>query len=170
MTQSTDRIEKQILLRASHERVWSAITDARQFGAWFGAEFHGDFVAGAHLEGKIVPTKVDAEIAESQAPYSGMPFHVFVERVEPMRVFAFRWHPYEIQPGQDYTKEPTTLVMFELRETPDGTLLTITESGFDQIPLERREQTFTQNEQGWTAQTQLIRKYLEQVGRGDGPT
>jgi uncharacterized protein YndB with AHSA1/START domain len=163
MTQSTDRIVKQIVLRATRERVWNAISDAQQFGAWFGAEFVGQFSVGVHLEGKIVPTKVDAEIASCQEPYSGLPFHVFVERIEPMRVLAFRWHPYAIDPGKDYMKEPTTLVTFELEEAPEGTLLTITESGFDQIPLERRAAAFTENEQGWTAQTQLIQKYLEQT-------
>ncbi|MFL6551717.1 MAG: SRPBCC family protein [Povalibacter sp.] len=167
MTHSTDCIEKQIVLRASLSRVWSAITDSKQFGAWFGVEFESEFTAGAHIQGKIVPTKADAEIAKSQEPYSGTPFQVFVVRIDPMHTFAFRWHPYAVEPGQDYTKEPTTLVTFELRETPDGTLLTITESGFDQIPLERRAQAFTQNEQGWTAQTQLIQKYLEQVARGE---
>lgn len=161
MTEISDRIVKQILLRASRERVWAAISDARQFGMWFGVRFEGDFAAGAHVEGKIVPTQADAQIAKSQEPYAGMPFHVFVERIEPPHTFAFRWHPYMIEPDQDYMKEPTTLVSFELEETQEGTLLTITESGFDQIPLERRATAFTQNDEGWTAQTHLIQKYLE---------
>lgn len=162
MGQITDRIEKRIVLRASRERVWSAITDARQFGTWFGVEFAGEFAPGSHLEGKMVPTKVDADIAKAQEPYAGLAFHMFVERVEPMRVFAFRWHPHAIDPGQDYTKQPTTLVTFELQEAPGGIALTITESGFDQIPLERRAEAFTSNEQGWEAQAGLIQKYLEQ--------
>jgi uncharacterized protein YndB with AHSA1/START domain len=163
--QKTDRIEKRIVLRAPRERVWSAISNARQFGTWFGVEFAGEFVIGSHLQGKIVPTQVDAEVAKMQEPYSGMPFHIFVERIEPMRVFAFRWHPYAIDPGKDYTKEPTTLVTFELQEAPGGIALTITESGFDQIPLERRAEAFTSNEQGWAEQTRLIQKYLEQEQR-----
>ena len=162
MAQNTDRIEKRIVLRASRQRVWSAISDARQFGTWFGVEFEGDFVVGAALKGRIVPTKVDADIAKAQQPYAGTAFHVFVERIEPMSVFAFRWHPYAIDPGKDYTKEPTTLVTFELQEASGGISLTITESGFDQIPLERRAEAFTSNEQGWAEQTKLIQKYLEQ--------
>jgi uncharacterized protein YndB with AHSA1/START domain len=162
MTQNTDRIEKTIVLRASRERVWRAISDSQQFGTWFGVEFEGGFVAGSRLKGKIVPTKVDAEIAKTQEPYSGMAFDFFIEHIEPMRRFAFRWHPYAVEPGQDYVKEPTTLVTFELADAPGGTLLTITESGFDQIPLERRAAAFTENEQGWAAQTQLIQKYLAQ--------
>jgi uncharacterized protein YndB with AHSA1/START domain len=162
MSQITDRIEKRIVLRAPRERVWSAISDARQFGTWFGIEFDGDFVAGSPLKGKIVPTKVDAEIAKMQEPYAGTAFHIFIERIEPMRVFAFRWHPYAVDLNKDYTKEPTTLVTFELEDAPGGISLTITESGFDQIPLERRAEAFTSNDQGWTAQAKLIRKYLEQ--------
>jgi uncharacterized protein YndB with AHSA1/START domain len=162
MTIDSDRIEKNIVLPASRERVWRAISDAQQFGTWFGVEFEGDFVVGAHLKGRIVPTKVDADIAKSQEPYSGTPFDIFVERIEPMRVFAFRWHPYAIEPGQEYSKEPTTLVTFVLEDAPGGILLTITESGFDQVPLERRAKAFTENEQGWAAQTQLIQKYLAQ--------
>lgn len=165
MAHTTDRIEKQIVLRASRERVWSAISDARQFGTWFGVEFAGEFVAGKQLNGRIVPTKVDPEIAKMQEPHTGLAFHIFVERVEPMRVFAFRWHPYAIEPGKDYGKEPTTLVTFELDEVPGGILLKITESGFDQIPLERRAEAFTSNEHGWTAQARLIQKYLEQFAK-----
>lgn len=162
MTTDTDRIQKNIVLRASRERVWRAISDAKQFGTWFGVEFEGNFVVGSPLKGRIVPTKVDADIAKSQEPYAGMPFDIFVERIEPMRVFAFRWHPYAIEPDQEYSKEPTTLVTFVLEDAPGGILLTITESGFDQVPLERRAKAFTENEQGWTAQTQLIQKYLAQ--------
>lgn len=162
MTTDTDRIQKNIVLRASRERVWRAISDAKQFGTWFGVEFEGNFVVGSPLKGRIVPTKVDADIAKSQEPYAGMPFDIFVERIEPMRVFAFRWHPYAIEPDQEYSKEPTTLVTFVLEDAPGGILLTITESGFDQVPLERRAKAFTDNEQGWTAQTQLIQKYLAQ--------
>ena len=162
MTIATDRIQKNVVVRAPRERVWRAISDAKQFGTWFGVEFEGDFVAGSRLKGRIVPTKVDADIAKSQEPYSGMAFDIFVERIEPMRVFAFRWHPYAIEPGQEYSKEPTTLVTFVLEDAPDGISLTITESGFDQIPLERRAKAFAENEEGWTAQTQLIQKYLAQ--------
>jgi uncharacterized protein YndB with AHSA1/START domain len=165
MAQTTDCIEKRIVLRAPRERVWSAISDARQFGTWFGVEFEGEFVAGKHLKGKIAPTKVDPNVAKMQEPYVGTAFHVFVERIEPMRVFAFRWHPYAIDPGKDYSKEPTTLVTFELEEAAGGTSLTITESGFDKIPLERRAEAFTSNDQGWTEQVKLIQKYLEQFAK-----
>jgi uncharacterized protein YndB with AHSA1/START domain len=156
----TDRIEKQIHLKAPRERVWRAVSDAREFGSWFGVAFDGPFVAGASLTGRIVPTTVDAEVAKSQKPYEGTPFEFSVEEIEPPRRIAFRWHPYAIEKGVDYSKEPTTLIVFDLQEVPGGTLLSITESGFERIPLERRAKAFASNDRGWTAQGKLIEKYL----------
>jgi uncharacterized protein YndB with AHSA1/START domain len=126
----------------------------------FGVEFEGPFVAGSRMIGRIVPTTVDAEVARSQKPYEGTPFEITVDRIEPQRLFSFRWHPYAVDAAVDYSKEPTTLVVFELEEASGGTMLTITESGFDQIPLDRRAKAFASNEQGWTAQAKLIEKYL----------
>jgi len=160
MATNTDRIEKRVLLRAPRERVWRAISDSRQFGSWFGVKFDGPFVAGTRMIGKIVPTTVDAEVAKSQKPYEGFAFEISVERIDPERLFSFRWHPFAAEPGVDYSKEPATLVAFELEEVSGGTMLTITESGFDQIPLERRAKAFAANEQGWSAQAKLIEKYL----------
>ncbi|MCL1633400.1 SRPBCC family protein [Luteimonas sp. SX5] len=159
----TDRIVKQAVLKASLERVWQAISDSKRFGTWFGAEFDGPFVAGARLTGRIVPTAVDPEIGRMQAPYAGTPFEISIERIEPMRVFALRWHPNAVEPGKDYSEEPTTLVVFELEETEGGTRLTLTESGYDKIPLARRAEAFESNEQGWEMQMTLIAKYLAQA-------
>jgi uncharacterized protein YndB with AHSA1/START domain len=160
MTAPTDRIEKKVLLHAPQDRVWSAISDARQFGTWFGVAFDTPFVAGARLTGRVTPTQVDADVAKSQQPYAGAAFEIVIDRIEPMRLFSFRWHPFAVDPGVDYSQEPTTLVVFELQQAPGGTLLTITESGFDRIPLARRAKAFTANEQGWTAQAKLIEKYV----------
>ena len=157
---TTDKIEKKILLKAPLARVWSAISDAKNFGTWFGVDFDGPFVAGKKMSGKIVPTKVDPEVAAHQKPYEGRTFDLTVDRIEPERLFSFRWHPFAIDPKVDYSKEPTTLVEFTLEDANDGTLLTIVESGFDRVPLARRAQAFTANEQGWTMQTTLIEKYL----------
>jgi uncharacterized protein YndB with AHSA1/START domain len=156
----TDRIEKSILLRAPLDRVWRAISDAKQFGHWFGVEFESDFVEGARLIGKCVPTKVDPDVARAQEAYAGTTFEVLIERVEPKRLFSFRWHPFALDPDIDYSKEPMTLVRFELKEVSDGTMLTITESGFDGIPLARRADAFEANEEGWLAQIGLVEKYL----------
>lgn len=155
---STDRIEKQILLHAPRERVWRAIIDAEQFGSWFGVAFDQPFVEGARVTGKIVPTTVDAEIAKLQEPHAGLACDILVDRIEPMRRFSFRWHPGAMESVEE--DEPTTLVAFELKEVSGGTLLTISESGFEQIPLERRAKAFADSEGGWTIQTTLIDKYL----------
>jgi uncharacterized protein YndB with AHSA1/START domain len=160
MATDTDRIEKKVLLRAPRERVWRAISDSKEFGSWFGVKFDGPFVAGTRMLGKIVPTTVDPEIAARQKPHEGRAFDCSVDRVEPMRLFSFRWHPFAVEPGVDYSKEPSTLVQFELEEASGGTMLTVTESGFDRIPLERRAKAFAANEGGWTAQMKLIEKYL----------
>lgn len=160
MKADTDRIEKRVLLRAPRERVWRAVSDAKEFGAWFGVEFDGAFAPGARIKGKIVPTQADPEVAKMQEPYTGMAFDFTVERIEPMRLFSFRWHPFAVEPGVDYSKEPMTLVVFELQEAAEGTLLKITESGFDRIPLARRARAFAANEGGWEHQTRLIAKYL----------
>jgi len=160
MSNVSDRIEKKITLRAPVERVWRAISDAQAFGTWFGVEFDGPFVAGARMKGRIVPTKVDPEVAKLQEPHTGKSFEFTIDRIEPERLFSFRWHPFAIDPAVDYSKEPATLVVFELRAAEGGTLLTVTESGFDRIPLERRAKAFAANEGGWEHQTRLIEKYL----------
>ncbi len=159
-TAITDRIEKQTLLRAPRARVWQAIADAEQFGAWFGAKFDGPFKPGATLRGEITPTAADPEVAKGQERYAGLPFTITIERMEPERALSFRWHPYAIDKNVDYSKEPTTLITFTLEDAPNGTLLRVTESGFDKIPLERRAQAFKANDEGWTLQMQLIEKYL----------
>jgi uncharacterized protein YndB with AHSA1/START domain len=166
MPTSTDRIEKKIVLRAPLERVWRAIADSTEFGTWFGVRFDGPFVDGARMTGRIAPTAVDAEVAANQKPHEGKPFEIVVDRIEPMRLFSFRWHPYAVDPAVDYSREPATLVTFELEAVPDGTRLTLTESGFDGIPLKRRATAFTSNEAGWTMQMKLIDKYLAQHGQG----
>ena len=120
---------------------------------------------GTTLQGAIVPTTVDAEVAAAQGPYEGTRFEVMVDRLEPERLFSFRWHPYGVEAGVDYSREPTTLVVFTLEDAPNGILLTVTESGFDQIPLERRAKAFTANEGGWTMQMKLIEKYLAQTAQ-----
>ena len=157
---TTDRIEKKTVLRAPADRVWRAISDSQQFGRWFGVEFDGPFVAGGRLTGRIVPTQVDPAVAKAQEPYTGMAFELTVERIEPMRLFSFRWHPFAVDADVDYTTEPTTLVVFELAEVPGGTSLVISESGFDHIPLARRAKAFASNEQGWAIQLTLIAQYV----------
>src|ERR1700687_4295233 len=103
---SMDRIEKKILLRAPRGRVWRALTDSTEFGSWFGVRFDGPFREGARVTGQITPTTVDA----AQKPHEGRAFEITIERIEPERLFSFRWHPYAIDPNVDYAGEPATLV------------------------------------------------------------
>ena len=163
MATSTDRIQKKVLLRAPQDRVWNAVSDAKQFGSWFGVRFDAPFTANTRMVGKMAGTTVDPEIAKRQKTHEGLAFEFQIDRIEPKRLFSFRWHPYAVEKNYDYSKEPTTLVTFELEAASGGTLLTITESGFDQIPIERRAKAFEMNEGGWSAQATLIEKYLAQA-------
>lgn len=161
---STDRIEKQILLHAPRERVWRALADATDFGRWFGLTFDGPFVPGASLRAVVVGSIVNPEIAKAQKQHEGVAFDITIERMEPQRLFSFRWHPHAIEPGADYSGEPTTLVEFTLEDAPAGILLTVVESGFDRIPLARRAQAFSANEGGWSVMIQALGDYLATAG------
>jgi uncharacterized protein YndB with AHSA1/START domain len=157
---NTDRIEKKIRLRAPVARVWRALTDHAEFGLWFGVKFDRPFTPGAAMRGTIVGTTVDPEIAKAQKAYGDKPFEITIEQMIPEKLFSFRWHPHAMEPGVDYSGEPTTLVEFALSEVAGGVELTVTESGFDRIPLARRAQAFQANEQGWGIQVRLIGEYL----------
>jgi len=149
---SSDRVEKEILLRAPRSRVWRAVTDSSQFGTWFRAKLEAEFRVGERVRGKI-----------THPGYEHLTLEVTVERMDAERLFSFRWHPYAIDPLVDYSAEPTTLVEFRLEEAPEGTRLTLIESGFERIPLERRAEAFRMNAQGWEAQLENIRQYLAQA-------
>jgi uncharacterized protein YndB with AHSA1/START domain len=112
------------------------------------------------MRGVIAPSPLDTEVGKAQKTYEGLAFNITIEQIEPERLFSFRWHPYAVNTNVDYSAEPTTLIVFVLEQVTDGVLLTITESGFDQIPLERRLKAFTANEQGWSMQSKQIEAYL----------
>ena len=149
MTVSTDRIEKQIVLRSPHERVWRALSDAREFGEWFGMVVEGTFAPDTTVRGRI-----------TTPGFEHLTFDLYIERVEPETLLSYRWHPYAIDQQHDYSQEPTTLVEFRLSDVADGVELTVIESGFDQIPPERRAEAFRMNEGGWTAQVENIASYV----------
>ena len=160
---STDRSEKTVLLRASLQRVWQALADSTEFGTWFGVRFDGAFTPGAIIHGVVTPTTVDPEVAASQKTYEGAPFQLVIEGMEPRRLLSFRWHPFAVEPNLDYSAEPTTLVEFTLEETAEGVMLTVTESGFDRIPIECRAKAFTANEGGWGMVVKLIALYVNRA-------
>lgn len=151
MATSTDRIEKRIDLKAPRARVWKAISDSAQFGAWFQMSFDGAFVAGKSVTGRIT----------SPGKYEGFAFSIDVETVEPETYFAYRWHPYAVERGVDYSKEPTTLVEIRLEEIASGTRLHLVESGFDRIPAGRRVEAFRMNDAGWTEQVRRIERWVD---------
>jgi uncharacterized protein YndB with AHSA1/START domain len=157
---STDIIHKQILLRAPLARVWKAVTDSSEFGRWFGMRFDAPFVAGTRATGTLTPTEADPEVAKAQRSYEGTRFEFTIVDLVPRTRFSFRWHPFAVDPKVDYSKEPTTLVVFAFEEQPAGVQLTITESGFDGLPLARRAAAFGANDEGWAEQIALLAKYL----------
>jgi uncharacterized protein YndB with AHSA1/START domain len=144
-----DAIEKQIELKASLARVWRALTDYREFGEWFRVEPEGPFVEGQVSRGRIL-----------NPGYEHLTLEMTVVRLQPQRLFSFNWYPYAIDPGTDYSKETPTLVAFRLQETATGTLLTLTESGFDKVPAHRRDEAFRMNSGGWTQQMKNIERHV----------
>jgi uncharacterized protein YndB with AHSA1/START domain len=147
---STDRIEKQIELSVPVSRVWRALTDHREFGEWFRVKMEGPFVPGQVARGHIL-----------HPGYEHLTWEAVVETMEPERLFSFRWHPYAIDPKVDYSKEPHTLVEFRLEKTEKGTRLLLAESGFDQIPKERRHEAFRMNDGGWSQQLRNIEAHVQ---------
>jgi uncharacterized protein YndB with AHSA1/START domain len=148
---STDRIEKRVTIGVPRTRVWRALTQAQEFGAWFGVKLEREFAEGATVRGRI-----------TIKGYEDAQFEMFIERILPERLFSYRWHPYALDPKHDYSAEPTTLVEFRLEETEGGkgTQLTIIESGFDRLPESRRAEAFRMNDGGWTGQIKNIERYV----------
>ena len=144
-----DRIEKRIELKAPISRVWRALTDYREFGEWFRVKLDGPFVAGEVSRGYI-----------TYPGYEHLKWEAAVTAMDPERLFAFTWHPYSVDPAVDYSKEPPTLVEFKLEKTASGTLLVLTESGFDRIPAHRRDEAYRMNDGGWTEQMKNIEGHV----------
>src|SRR5712692_9598735 len=150
MTTSTDRIERTILLKASRSRVWRALSNAEEFGNWFGVALKGStFTAGKRTQGKV-----------THPGYEHLVWDVLIERVESERLISWRWHPAAVDASVDYSKELTTLVVFELKDVEGGTLLSLVESGFDNVPPSRRLDAFGMNSGGWDIQMQNIERHV----------
>lgn len=144
-------IERTVLLRAPRSRVWNALTDVKKFCQWFGCRA---------AEGEFRP---DARLLMGASPEQGGDFYIHVQKMQPERLFSWRWHPGARDPSVDYRQEPTTLVEFKLADAEGGTLLTITESGFDAISLARRAKVFGENSQGWDEQVRNLERYVDQA-------
>ncbi len=146
-----NRIEKQIELKAPVSRVWRALTDYREFGEWFRVKLEGPFVAGQVSRGQI-----------THPGYEHIKFEAVVQKMEPEHFFSYTWHPYAADPKVDYSKETPTLVEFRLEQTASGTLLVVTESGFENIPADRRLEAFRRNDGGWAQQMKNIESHVAQ--------
>jgi uncharacterized protein YndB with AHSA1/START domain len=146
----SDRIEKTIELQAPVARVWRALTDHEEFGTWFRVRLDGPFLPGRTVQGHV-----------TYPGYEHLHFEVIVKKMEPERLFSFTWHPYAVDPKQDYSGEPPTLVAFSLEKSAKGTRLTVVESGFDKLPSHRRDEAFRMNERGWGMQMENIAKHLD---------
>ena len=146
-----NRIEKQIEIKAPVSRVWRAISDYREFGQWFRVKLDGPFVAGQVSTGHM-----------TYPGYEHLPWEAVVQEIQPEKLFSFTWKPYAVDPAVDYSNETPTLVEFRLQPTPNGTLLTITESGFENVPASRREEAFRMNDGGWSIQIKNIEAYVAQ--------
>jgi uncharacterized protein YndB with AHSA1/START domain len=146
---ATDRIEKEIVLRAPQSRVWHALASAEQFGAWFGVKLEGDFAPGGRVHGQI-----------TLPGHGQVTIELAIERMDPESRMSYRWHPYAVESGVDYSNEPTTLVEFQLEEVAEGTRLRVVESGFDRIPPARRVEAFRMNDAGWAEQLDNIARHV----------
>ncbi len=146
---TTDRIEKEIVLRAPRSRVWRALANADEFGAWFGMKLEGAFAPGGRVHGQI-----------TLPDHGRVTIEIAIERMDPESRLSYRWHPYPVESGVDYSSEPTTLVEFHLEEVAGGTHLRVVESGFDRIPLARRAEAFRMNDAGWTEQLENIARHV----------
>jgi uncharacterized protein YndB with AHSA1/START domain len=147
---TTDRIEKEILLKAPQPRVWKALADPHEFGTWFRMELDGVFAPGRRLTGRI-----------THPGYEHVRLELRVERMEPEHHLSYRWHPGAVDTTRDYSQEPMTLVEFWLEAVEGGTRLKVVESGFDQLPPGRREEAFRMNEGGWKGQLVNIQRHVE---------
>jgi uncharacterized protein YndB with AHSA1/START domain len=145
----TDRIERTMFLPAPRARVWQLLSDSREFGKWFGIEFNGPFIMGARLQGRV-----------THPGYEHLRLEITIERIVPERVLSWRWHPNAVDITRDYSAEPTTLVSFSLEDVTSGTQVTVMESGFDNIPADRREAARSENVKGWNMQMDSLRQYV----------
>jgi uncharacterized protein YndB with AHSA1/START domain len=144
------RIDRAIDIAAPPGRVWRALTDAAELSAWFQVTLEGAVVAG----GEVWMTSV-------LPGHSGQRFRVTIAEMTPPLRLVWTWHPGEIDPAIDYSREPRTTVTFTLTPTAGGTRLTVEETGFDAIALARRARVYGDNSQGWSEVLVWLQRHAE---------
>lgn len=144
---SDDRIERDTLIDASVERVWSLVSAP---GFWV-----------ADPESIKDTTAVEGESTVAKNPEYG-DFPVRVVKVEPPSYVSYRWAP--AFPGQELTEGNSTLVEFTLSPEGDKTRLTVVESGFAALTVSEdvRARTIKDNTGGWPQVLNAARKRVEE--------
>lgn len=149
MHEDQDRIEKVVELAAPVARVWRAITDYEEFGAWFRVQLDGPFRVGETTTGTI-----------SYPGHDDMDWVSVTEQKDHERVFAFSWPPSLIDPDTTYSADAKVLVEFRLEATDAGTRLIIIETGFRQFPKSKRLEVLRSCAEGWELQAANIAAHV----------
>ncbi|HLK21166.1 MAG TPA: SRPBCC family protein [Bryobacteraceae bacterium] len=142
------RIDRTIDIKAPPERVWRALTDAKELGTWFQVKVEGEIAAGNEV---WMVAQQKKEIR----------FRVLFVELTPPKRFSWQWHPGAVDPGVDYSKEPRTTVTFTLEPIPSGTRLTVEETGFNEVSLARRAKVFEDNTKGWAEVLVWLANYAQ---------
>ena len=144
------RIDRTIEIAAPPERVWRALTDVAELSEWFQVTIEGHIAPGSELwMTSVLPQ------------HAGQRWPVRILELTPPRRVVWQWHPGEVDPARDYSREPQTTVTFTLEPSEQGTRLSLAETGFDALALERRAKAFADNSQGWTEVLDWLQRYVE---------
>lgn len=147
------RIDRTIDIQAPPDRVWRALTNADELSAWFQVTIEGDIVAGR-----------DVWMTSVHPAHAGQRFLVQVTEMTPPHRLVWQWHPGEVDPNLNYSREPRTTVTFTLEPSERGTRLVVSETGFDAIALARRAKVYGDNSQGWQEVLVWLQTYVEAKG------
>ena len=146
------RIDRTIKIDAPVERVWRALTNAEDLSSWF----------QVRIEGTIAPGS-DVWMTSVHPDHAGQRFPVKIAEMAPPHRLVWQWHPGAVDPNVDYSREPRTTVTFALAPTDGGTLLTVSETGFNEISLARRAKAYQDNSQGWAEVLVWLQRYAQET-------
>jgi uncharacterized protein YndB with AHSA1/START domain len=139
----TDEILREIVLPASIERVWDAVTDPREVSKWFGDITEIDLRPGG-----------TAKFGWSEY---GDAFEAVVVEVDKPHKFSYRW---VFQPNTPYDESTARLVEMTLETVESGTRLTLAESGFLQLSGDEYQKAIDANSGGWESELADLVAYL----------
>ena len=148
-TAELTRIDRTIEIKAPPERVWRALTNAKELSTWFQVTVEGDIAPGNEV---WMTSECQGNVGR---------FRVRIVEMTPPTRFVWQWHPGAVDPNIDYSKEPRTTVTFTLEPSGSGTRVSLAETGFNEISLARRAKVFGDNNQGWTEVLVWLSNYAE---------